>query len=74
MAKASFNCNRETLDTFRRLVAQKYGRLYGVLETEFTLALNNRIVELKKEQVGDCPTQDSSNLTTTKTEVPVAIE
>jgi hypothetical protein len=60
-AKASFKCNQETLDNFRRLVAQKYGRLYGVLETEFTRALNDRIAELQKELedkrlegVGDC--------------------
>jgi hypothetical protein len=57
MSRASFNCDPETLDNFRRLVAQKYGKLYGVLETEFTLALNKRIAELKKEQAEGIPAQ-----------------
>jgi len=47
--KASFKCEKETLDSFRRLVAQKYGKLYGVLETEFAQALNDRTKVLRKE-------------------------
>lgn len=53
--KASFNCNKEVLDNFRRTVAKKYGRLYGVLETEFTAALNDRtrtlILESQNKEV-----------------------
>jgi hypothetical protein len=48
-AKACFQTELETLNEFRRLVAAKYGRLYGVLNQEFTAALKKRIEELKKE-------------------------
>ena len=47
--KASFKCNSQLLDNFRRAVAEKYGRLYGVLCVEFEKALQARLIELKKE-------------------------
>jgi hypothetical protein len=47
--KACFQTEAETLNEFRRLVAAKYGRLYGVLNKEFSLAIEKRIEELKKE-------------------------
>jgi len=49
VGKASFQTNLETLNEFRKLVAAKYGRLYGVLNKEFTIALEKRIKELKQE-------------------------
>lgn len=49
VGKASFICELETLNEFRRLVAQKYGRLYGVLQKEFTIALKIRIEQLRAE-------------------------
>jgi hypothetical protein len=49
MGKASFLTDLETLNEFRKLVAAKYGRLYGVLNKEFTIALKKRIEELRKE-------------------------
>jgi hypothetical protein len=42
-ARASFNCNKEILDNFRKAVAQKYGRLWGVLHIEFEKALKERL-------------------------------
>jgi len=47
--KACFQTEDEILNEFRRLVAAKYGRLYGVLNKEFTAALKKRIEELKQE-------------------------
>jgi hypothetical protein len=47
--KACFQTEAETLNEFRRLVAAKYGRLYGVLHKEFTIAIKKRIEELRKE-------------------------
>jgi len=47
--RASFNCKKEVLDEFRKAVAQKYGRLWGVLCVEFEKALQARLIELKKE-------------------------
>lgn len=47
--KASFKCDMQLLDDFRRTVAEKYGRLYGVLCTEFEKALRARLSELKQE-------------------------
>jgi hypothetical protein len=49
IGKASFLTDQETLNEFRKLVAAKYGRLYGVLYKEFTIALKKRIEELKQE-------------------------
>jgi len=49
VGKASFLCDLATLNEFRKLVAQKYGRLYGVLQKEFTIALKRRIEELRTE-------------------------
>jgi len=46
--KACFQTEAEILNEFRRLVAAKYGRLYGVLHKEFTIAIKKRIEELKK--------------------------
>jgi hypothetical protein len=47
--KACFQTEAEILNEFRRLVAAKYGRLYGVLHKEFTIAIKKRIEELKQE-------------------------
>jgi hypothetical protein len=47
--KACFQTEDEILNEFRRLVAAKYGRLYGVLQKEFTIAIEKRIEELKQE-------------------------
>lgn len=49
VGKASFVTDEATLNEFRKLVALKYGRLYGVLQKEFTIALKQRIEQLKKE-------------------------
>jgi len=49
IGKASFLCDEQILNEFRKLVAAKYGRLYGVLQKEFTLALKQRIEQLRKE-------------------------
>jgi hypothetical protein len=49
VAKASFKCDQDILDDFRRLVAQKYGKLWGVLNKEFTAALKDRMEKLAKE-------------------------
>lgn len=48
-ARASFNCDKEVLDTFRRTVVRKHGRLWGVLCKEFTEALKDRSKKLRKE-------------------------
>jgi hypothetical protein len=56
ITKASFKCDKEVLDDFRRLVAQKYGRLWGVLHKEFEAALKERKAKLEKElaqNIGD---------------------
>jgi len=50
-ARASFIVDEEILGEFRRLVAIKYGRLHGVLQKEFGLALKQRIEQLKKENL-----------------------
>lgn len=63
-SKASFNVDSQTLNNFRVSVAQKYGRLYGVLEKEFTQALNERIVELKKEKKVDATSLASTTAPT----------
>lgn len=47
--RASFNCRKEVLDEFRKVVAQKYGRLWGVLCKEFENALLKRLNEIKQE-------------------------
>ena len=47
--RASFNCKKDVLDEFRRAVAQKYGRLLGVLCKEFERALLERLTEIKQE-------------------------
>ena len=49
--RASFNCSKRILDDFRKEVALKYGRLWGVLYTEFEAALLLRLAELKKENI-----------------------
>lgn len=49
VCKASFKCDKEVLDEFRRLVAQKYGRLWGVLYKEFEEALRERKEKLERE-------------------------
>lgn len=49
VTKATFLCDEKLLNEFRKLVAQKYGRLYGVLQKEFSEALKQRIEVLKKE-------------------------
>jgi len=48
-ARASFNCDKSVLDEFRRLVAQKHGRLWGVLNKEFEEALRQHARTLKEE-------------------------
>lgn len=47
--RASFECDKNVLDDFRRLVVQKYGRLWGFLTKEFQEALKDRSKKLKKE-------------------------
>jgi len=47
--RASFNVKRALLDEFRKVVAQKYGRLWGVLYIEFEKALQLRLEQLKHE-------------------------
>jgi hypothetical protein len=47
--RASFNCDKDVLDAFRRVVAQKYGQLWGVLHKEFEEALRERKAKLEKE-------------------------
>jgi hypothetical protein len=47
--KASFKCEKAILDEFRALVAQKYGKLWGVLSQEFTEALRKHSERLREE-------------------------
>ena len=47
--RASFNCDKEVLDDFRRVVAQKHGQLWGVLYKEFQEALRERKQKLERE-------------------------
>ena len=47
--RASFNVKKEVLDEFRRVVAKKYGKLWGVLCLEFEKALMERLTQLEKE-------------------------
>ena len=42
---------KEVLDEFRKAVAQKYGRLWGVLCVEFEKALEARLEALQKEML-----------------------
>jgi hypothetical protein len=48
--RASFNVKKEVLDEFRRVVAEKYGKLWGVLCLEFEKALEARLEALHKER------------------------
>jgi len=48
--RASFNVRKEVLDEFRRTVAAKYGKLWGVLCLEFERALKLRLEQLKHEK------------------------
>jgi len=47
--RASFNVDKQVLDDFRKAVAQKYGRLWGVLCLEFEAALKLRLSQLQEE-------------------------
>jgi len=47
--RASFQVKKEVLDEFRRIVAKKYGKLWGVLCLEFEKALTERLSQLEKE-------------------------
>lgn len=47
--RASFNCNKELLDNFRKLVVQKHGHLWGVLCKEFEEALRTHKDRIEHE-------------------------
>ncbi|MEM3579596.1 MAG: hypothetical protein QXL54_05185 [Candidatus Bathyarchaeia archaeon] len=49
IVRASFNVEKGILDDFRKAVAQKYGRLWGVLCLEFEKALKLRLEQLRAE-------------------------
>jgi len=49
--RASFNVKKEVLDEFRKAVAEKYGKLWGVLHLEFEKALEARLSALRKENI-----------------------
>ncbi|MEM1757211.1 MAG: hypothetical protein QW770_04190 [Candidatus Bathyarchaeia archaeon] len=49
IVRASFNVEKDVLDEFRKAVAQKYGRLWGVLCLEFEKALKLRLEQLRAE-------------------------
>ncbi|MEM2609927.1 MAG: hypothetical protein QXQ47_06815 [Candidatus Bathyarchaeia archaeon] len=49
IVRASFNVEKDVLDEFRKAVAQKYGRLWGVLCLEFEKALKLRLEQLQAE-------------------------
>jgi hypothetical protein len=51
--RASFNVKKEVLDEFRKVVAEKYGKLWGVLCLEFEKALEARLEALRKETKHD---------------------
>ena len=42
---------KEVLDEFRKAVAEKYGKLWGVLHLEFEKALEARLSALRKENI-----------------------
>jgi hypothetical protein len=47
--RASFQVRKEVLDEFRKVVAKKYGKLWGCLCLEFEKALTERLSQLEKE-------------------------
>jgi len=49
IVRASFNVEKDVLDEFRKAVAQKYGRLWGVLCLEFEKALKLLLEQLRAE-------------------------